>query len=917
MKAPIFFPAVVPPLAPGLVLFSMLGMAASASAASYTVDRATDAGAYSTGVGAGQAGDLRYCLVQANANPGSAIAIGQSVFLNQALPIITVNVSIQGPPGAPVTIDAQGTGRIFFVDSNGEGVYISDLLLKNGVAKGGAGSNGGPGGGGGAGMGGAIFVNSGNLIASRVAFAGNSAVGGAGGGGGAFYIGGGGGGGAGDGPGNSGGGSTLGGGGGFRGWGNAGYFASGSGFTGGGGGGGGLIGKGGGGFQTTGGGGGAIGDGAAAVSGIPGAGGAGGGGAGANTNQSGGAGGTNGGGGGSGNSAGTGGSGGKFGGGGGGYGNGGSGGEFGGGGGGLIQGGGGGFGGGGGGGKTQGGLGGFGGGGGAGNSSGGGGGAYGGSGGVFNFDNNSGGGGGGGALGGTAFVRGGTLWLWDCSSPTGSSVQGGAGGTGNPPASTPGGNGAAAGAEYFLYGGEMNFGPSSDTTIAFAIPGVGATVRKQGSAKLTLTGANSYGTETQVLGGTLQIGDGGTSGSIIGNISTDASLIFNRSDDIAFPGVIVGSGSLTKLGAGTLTLSGANTYSGGTTVSAGTVKLAGTTLNMVYNALSLAPGTTLNAANTTNNAHTLLNLSLNGGSLRASGAESPTGWGSSTITSYGNFILHLATVSVTQTTVTASEIGNAVVQLRGVATFNIGSGALLTEDASSKLTNADYNTATSSYGTTGGLTKQGTGTLVLNGANTYTGPTTISAGTLTAGNLAALGSGPVAVANGATLTGAVSLNGLLTVASGGLVKLEAGTLSAKAGLINNGVIRMAQGAALAVSGGPLTNNGVLDVMTGSFTAANGFTNNGVVYDSSVIQAKSISYGGAGNPVSITIAGYPGHNYRLLKSAALTAAFSPAGLPDQSVGENTASNPAPPPTVLTFIDANPTGGKGFYRIVVDP
>ncbi len=916
MKAPTFFPAVVSPLAPGLVLFSMLGMAASTWAATYTVDRNTDAGAYGTGVGAGLAGDLRYCLVQANANPGSVITVGQSVFLNQALPIIRVNVVIQGPPGAPATIDAQGKGRIFFVDSNGEGVYLTDLLLKNGLAKGGAGDIGGPGGGGGAGMGGAIFVNSGNLIATRVAFAGNSAVGGAGSGGGAKNTGGGGGGGAGDGPGKSGGGSMLGGGGGFRGEAEGGYFVSSAGYTGGGGGGGGLIGNGGAGFQTTGGGGGAIGDGAVGTA-SPGAGGAGGGGAGGSTNQSGGAGGTNGGGGGSGTSGGNGGNGGKFGGGGGGFGNGGSGGDFGGGGGGLLQGGAGGFGGGGGGGTAQGGTGGFGGGGGAGNSNGGGGGPYGGSGGKWGFDNFSGGGGGGGGLGGTAFVRGGTLWLTDCSLPTGSSVQGGAGGGGNPPASFPGGPGAAAGAEYFLYGGETNFVTSSDATIAFGIPGVGATVRKQGNAKLTLTGANNYGTQTNVLAGTLQIGDGGTSGSIIGNVSTDASLVFNRSDDIAFPGAIVGSGSLTKLGAGTLTLSGVNTYSGGTNVSAGTVKLAGATLNMVYTALSLAPGTTLNAANPANNAHTLSSLSLNGGSLRASGAESPTGWGSSTITTYGNFVFQQASVSVTQTTATASEIGNAVVQLRGVATFNIGSGALLTEDASSKLTNADYNTATSSYGSVGGLTKQGTGTLMLNGANTYTGATTISAGTLRAGNLAALGSGPVAVGSGATLTGAVSLNGQLSVASGGLVKLTAGTLSAKAGLINNGVIRVAQGAALAVSGAPFTNNGVLDVMTGSFTAANGFTNNGVVYDSSVIRAESINYGGAGNPVSISIAGYPGHSYRLLKSAALTTTFTPAGLPDQSVAENTASNPAPPPTVLTFTDTDPSAGQGFYRIVVDP
>ncbi len=52
---------------------------------------------------------------------------------------------------------------------------------------------------------------------------------------------------------------------------------------------------------------------------------------------------------------------------------------------------------------------------------------------------------------------------------------------------------------------------------------------------------------------------------------------------------------------------------------------------------------------------------------------------------------------------------------------------------------------------TGALTQAGSGTLILTGANTYLGGTTISAGTLTAGNNSALGTGAVGMAAGSTL----------------------------------------------------------------------------------------------------------------------------------------------------------------------
>ena len=98
--------------------------------------------------------------------------------------------------------------------------------------------------------------------------------------------------------------------------------------------------------------------------------------------------------------------------------------------------------------------------------------------------------------------------------------------------------------------------------------------RKSGAGILTLTGANAHAGGTTINAGTLSIGNGGTTGSLSGAVTNSGTLVFNRSDDFTFAGVITGSGAINKLGAGILTLSGNNTLAGVTTVSAGSLKIA-------------------------------------------------------------------------------------------------------------------------------------------------------------------------------------------------------------------------------------------------------------------------------------------------------------------------------------------------------
>ncbi|MGU3400241.1 autotransporter outer membrane beta-barrel domain-containing protein [Brucellaceae bacterium D45D] len=133
----------------------------------------------------------------------------------------------------------------------------------------------------------------------------------------------------------------------------------------------------------------------------------------------------------------------------------------------------------------------------------------------------------------------------------------------------------------------LNNIPGGTTPIIRVDDGVTATIaselhgtqglHKRDFGTLVLTGANSYSGSTTVREGVLQLGDGGKSGSVTGDIVLSRSdhgfgaLALNRSDDVDFSNVISGEGSLYQIGSGTTKLLGANTYTGDTTVQNGTL----------------------------------------------------------------------------------------------------------------------------------------------------------------------------------------------------------------------------------------------------------------------------------------------------------------------------------------------------------
>jgi autotransporter-associated beta strand protein len=101
--------------------------------------------------------------------------------------------------------------------------------------------------------------------------------------------------------------------------------------------------------------------------------------------------------------------------------------------------------------------------------------------------------------------------------------------------------------------------------------GSSVALTKSNTSTWTLLGTNTYTGATTISGGTLQLGDGTTDGTIAGTsgVTDNGTLIYNWAGGHTVPYVIGGSGAVTKNGAGTVTFAAAHTYAGNTTVNAG------------------------------------------------------------------------------------------------------------------------------------------------------------------------------------------------------------------------------------------------------------------------------------------------------------------------------------------------------------
>ncbi|MBS7791996.1 autotransporter-associated beta strand repeat-containing protein [Roseococcus sp. SDR] len=410
-------------------------------------------------------------------------------------------------------------------------------------------------------------------------------------------------------------------------------------------------------------------------------------------------------------------------------------------------------------------------------------------------------------------------------------------------------------------------------SFAGSITGLGGSLEKTGTGTLTLSGTNTYTGTTEISGGTLRIGAGGTGGTLgAGAVINDGALVFDRSDALTVANSISGSGTVTQAGGGVLTLSSANSYSGGTSISAGTLALGdlgaigsgavtftgGALRSNVTGALANTIAITDNAAGrlaaATGETLTLTGtLSLRPGSTLTIGSATEAG---RVVASFGTVdVFSPATIALTIAggTLEAGNLGlNQLTQLAGSVTIASGAtldfGALtgtignlqgagtLTGSATTQISAGSFAGVIAGAG---GFEKLGAGTLILSGANTYAGTTTITAGTLRIEGAGALSGGGItnnaalvfARNDTVTLANAISGTGTLTQAgSGTLILTGANTQTGLTTINAGGTIQLGDGGTSGqISGGAVVNNGALVVNRGdAVTLANAISGSGTL-----------------------------------------------------------------------------------------
>ncbi len=189
--------------------------------------------------------------------------------------------------------------------------------------------------------------------------------------------------------------------------------------------------------------------------------------------------------------------------------------------------------------------------------------------------------------------------------------------------------------------------------------GDGGSLTKVGTGTTILSGDNEYTGLTTIAQGVLQLGNGGTTGSVAGDIVNNSVLAINRSNAFDYAGVISGTGALNHIGTGTTTLLGHNTYTGTTTVSAGTLLVNGSIVSP-----AVVNGGTLGGTGQ------LGSVTVNGGTL------SP-GNSIGTLTINGNLVLGAGAIYRVEVSPTSSDRTNVTgtATLGGTAQLVFGPGA--------------------------------------------------------------------------------------------------------------------------------------------------------------------------------------------------------------------------------------------------
>jgi fibronectin-binding autotransporter adhesin len=393
---------------------------------------------------------------------------------------------------------------------------------------------------------------------------------------------------------------------------------------------------------------------------------------------------------------------------------------------------------------------------------------------------------------------------------------------------TLGGSGTLTASTYALNGGNINAGL-----------GAGAITVGGGTNTLGSAGRLNSGSSLTVNSGKLILGGNEAVSSLAGNggevdLSNGNLTLGGNSYSNSFAGIVSGSGSLTKNGTGTLSLSGVNTYAGGTFLNNGYLDSESTSAFGTGSIVVASLGTlNLESHNVTNH------IVNNGGTILSSGTVSDVVASNGTTSIGGSDSVVVdatgsATVNVSGSSVTVSNVG-------GSAAVNIG-GTDATVDTVSGGTVTLSNTATGSRVNTASA-----GTVNANAAGvnvgTISNTATVNVGGAN-GRVTTMAGGAVN-ANAAGLVISNKTGGNIAISNGVTVGLRSGNSS---GVISGSGGIAKQGATTLTLSGVNTYSGATEVEQGKLVVNGSANNSAVTVDSGA------TIGGGGSVLSLTLNG---------------------------------------------------------------
>lgn len=396
------------------------------------------------------------------------------------------------------------------------------------------------------------------------------------------------------------------------------------------------------------------------------------------------------------------------------------------------------------------------------------------------------------------------------------------------------GDGTAQGANYVAQIGNVIAGNSG--------------LDKTDFGTLVLTGENTYTGGTNISEGTLQIGSGGTTGSILGNVNDQGTLAFDRADTLSFAGVVSGAGGLVQKGEGTLALTGVNTFTGTTVIDSGTLALSG-------------QGSVADSAHVIDNAVLDISQAMQGASIRSLGGNGMVSLGNQTLTltdasdTFSGTIAGTGSLTVSGGTQLLTGVntysgGTAI----HAGTLQIGNGGTtgaivgaVVDQGSLAFDRADAVTFDGAISGSGSVQQLGAGNLTLTGNNSYTGGTIIAQGTLSAGSASAIGTGTLSMDEGTTLNIAdgVTLANTVTLSGDPDINVASGEMATLSGVIGDGAqagdLVKTGGGTLALSGAN-TYTGATEVVAGTLDVSGSLVSQ-VTVDGGAVMAGTGSVGG--------------------------------------------------------------------------